>query len=103
MAGNRTTCDPLLVSVGRRAGKPEDHTFTGIPAAEHLVSVWNGSPGLTDLTVEVNGHRYHLTGLESGELRELDVTGVMEPGDGNVVTLTAHGRPGGEATVLLHD
>jgi hypothetical protein len=103
LAGNRTPCDPVLVGVSRRAGEPEDHTFSGIPAAEHRISVWNGAPGLTELTVEVNGRRYSLAGLKPGELRELDVAGAMEPGDGNVVILTAHGRPGGEAAVLLHD
>jgi hypothetical protein len=102
MAGNSVTCDPVLTIVRRKTGQPEALTVSGLPRTEHLLSLHNGDPGLYWLAVTVNGHRFQLTHLKWGETRELDISSALHEGN-NTLQLTAHGRPGGEATVLLHD
>lgn len=102
-AGNAVRCDPVLVEIGRTAGKPVTETFTGIPQAEHFLTIRNGNPGLTTLAIAVNGRKYQLGGLRADEVRTLDVASAMRPGGGNVFSLTAHGKPGGGAAVLIHD
>jgi hypothetical protein len=102
VAGNVTRCDPVDVTVGREAGKPVSTTLTGIPATEHWIEVHNGTPGLTSLSVRVNGRNWQVAGLGSGETRTLDVAQAMQ-GSNNTVVLTPTGRPGGSAWVVVHD
>ena len=102
VAGNVTVCDPVDVTVGREAGTPVSTTLTGIPAAEHWIEVHNGTPGLTNLAVRVNGTRWQVAGLKPGETRTLDVARAMQ-GSNNTVVLTPTGRPGGSAWVLVRD
>ena len=103
VSGNVITCDPVLTLQVREQGEPVSQTFGNLPAAEHKVTVDNGSPGLTNLHVTVNGRQFVLSGLRDGERRILDVSSAMQPGNGNVIVLTAHGKPGGSAEVAIHD
>lgn len=102
-AGNVRRCDPLHVVLDRQTGKPVTETFTGIPQAERYLSVHNGNPGVTDLRVEANGRKFQVGGLKAGEVKEMDLGSAMVPGNGNTVSFTALGKPGGELVVLLHD
>lgn len=102
LALNDTFCDPVLLSLSRQTGKPETVTLADIPRQEHLVFIQNGTPGLTHLELEVNGRKLQLGGWKAGEEREIDVSFAMREGD-NIMVLTAYGRPGGEAIVLVHD
>lgn len=102
-AGNSTDCDPVLTQVVRETGKPESQTFTGIPPEERAVTVLNGNPGLRTLDVEVNGWRFHLTGLGDGEERTLDVGAAVQEGQDSTFVLTTHGKPGSSATVMIWD
>jgi hypothetical protein len=102
VAGNVTVCDPVMTVVIRAAGKPETQRFTDIPRAEHLITVYNGDPGIQQLNVEVNGESFRALRLAHGDERQLDVAAAMRDGD-NTVTLTSTGRPGGEALVLISD
>lgn len=102
-AGNVRRCDPLHVVLDRQNGKPVTETFTGIPQAERYLSVHNGSPGVTNLSVEVNGKKFQLGGLKPGEVRERDLGSAMVARNGNTVSFTVQGKPGGEVVVLLHD
>jgi hypothetical protein len=103
LSGNMIVCDPILTLQIREHGKPESEKVSGLPQAEGKVTVLNGSPGLSTLRIEVNGRPFVLTGMGEGEPRTLDISSALRPGNDNVVTLTASGRPGGSAEVIIHD
>jgi hypothetical protein len=103
LAGNMTECDPVLTQEVRKNGKPESSTHAGIPPEEHVVTVYNGDPGLRMLAIDVNGRKFKMTGLRPGEERSLDVASAVTPGMDSIFTLTAHGEPGGGATVMIGD
>jgi streptogramin lyase len=100
-AGNARTVDPVVVLVARERGKPVATTVELAPG-ERWVDVMNGDPGLTHLRLTVNGRRYEVNGLNDGEVRTLDVGAALRA-SGNTATLEARGKPGGRATVVLHD
>jgi hypothetical protein len=102
LAGNQTTCDPIVTRVVRENGKPADQTFTDLPDFESKVTVSNGTPGVRTMDVVVNGITFRLTGLGAGEIRTIDVASAMLPGNDNVISLTAHGGGGaGSAMVMI--
>jgi putative Ig domain-containing protein len=103
LAGNVTECDPVLTQEVRENGKPESSTYAGIPPEEHVVTVYNGDPGLRMLAIDVNGKKFKMTGLRPGEKRSLDVASAVTPGMDSIFTLTAHGEPGGGAAVMIWD
>jgi hypothetical protein len=103
LAGNVTECDPVLTQEVRENGKPESSTYAGITPEEHVVTVYNGDPGLRMLEIDVNGKKLKMTGLRPGEERSLDVASAVTPGMSSIFTLTAHGKPGGGATVMIWD
>ncbi|HEV2853327.1 MAG TPA: hypothetical protein VHC97_11035 [Thermoanaerobaculia bacterium] len=103
LAGNVTECDPVLTQEVRENGKPESSTYAGIPPEEHVVTVYNGDPGLRMLAIDVNGKKFRMTGLRPGEERSLDVASAVTPGMDSILTLTAHGEPGGGAAVMIWD
>jgi hypothetical protein len=96
-------CDPVVALVIREAGKPEQEVFYDLPQTEGQVTIYNGSPGLRVLHVIANGQRFRIASLEDGEVWTLDVSKAMLPGDQNVITLMATGKPGGSATIMIHD
>lgn len=102
LAGNVHLCDPVLTMTVRDRGKPVTQVLTGIPAMESNVTVYNENPGVTHLLIEVNGVTFRMQGLRPLEERTLDISSAMHSG-GNVISLTAHGKPGGSAVVLIHD
>ena len=101
-AGNVTTCDPILATVGREPGVPHRQTFHHVARRESRISVHNGRPGLTHLLLLVNGKRFELEDLKDGESRAVDVAGAMRRGN-NTITLEAVGKTKGSATVLIAD
>jgi hypothetical protein len=103
LAGNVTSCDPVVTAVAREAGEPSTQTFTSLDATEHFVTVVNDDPGLSALQVEVNGKTFTMAGLRAGERRTLDVGSAMRPGAANTVSLTPVGKPGRTGMVALHD
>ncbi len=108
VAGNVTTCDPVTTLVVREKGKPVTEVFENIPQAERYVTVINGEPGVKNLDVVVNGRKYKVTGLKDGEQVTIDVADALLPDDEeegyrNVITLTAKGKPGASATVMIAD
>lgn len=103
VAGNSTSCDPVVTLTIRESGRPVSEMIPGLPREESLVTVYNGTPGLLNLSIEVNGTKFRITGLRDAEQRTLDVSSAMRLGDRNVVKLTATGKPGGSATIAIHD
>ncbi|HEY3567817.1 MAG TPA: putative Ig domain-containing protein [Thermoanaerobaculia bacterium] len=101
LAGNATECDPVLTEEIRSTGQPVSSTYESVPPEEHVVTIYNGDPGLTSLDVEVNGKRFKMTALRSGEERTLDVASAVLSGAPSTFVLTSHGKPGGKATVMI--
>jgi hypothetical protein len=101
LAGNATECDPVLTEEIRSAGKPVSSTYENVPPEEHVVTVYNGAPGLTSLDVEVNGKKFKMTALRAGEERTIDVASAVFPGAPSTFVLTSRGKPGGKATVMI--
>jgi hypothetical protein len=97
------TADPVMTQLTIARGGETQQILTGIPSAERLIRVQNGTPGLTRLTVVVNGFNYVLAPLSDGESLWLDVGAAMIPGDGNTVVLLGEGAEGASATVTLGD
>jgi hypothetical protein len=101
--GNVTVCDPVLTLAIREPGKPATETLADLAQAEGKVSLFNGSPGVTTLRIEVNGRNFLAAGLKDGERRTVDISSALQPGNGNAVRLTAQGKPGGTIEVVIHD
>ena len=96
-------CDPVTTTIVRDRGRPETLTFSGLPQAESKIRVQNGSPGLKNLDITVNEQTFKLRGLRDDEVATLDVSSAMRSGDSNTITVTAHGKPGGSALLLISD
>lgn len=103
LAGNRTECDPVVAGLLRETGSPAPQVYTGLPQAESKVSVMNGAPGASAITLDVNGTTFRITGLKDGESRTVDVASAMLPGSGNVVSAQLNGAPGASATLMIAD
>lgn len=86
----------------RETGKPVTHIFTNIPSAQSKVEIHNGTPGLTNLAITVNGKKFEAAGLKHGEERTIDASPAMVVGN-NIIDMEARGKPGGSAVVLIHD
>jgi hypothetical protein len=93
--------DPVYATVLRHTGAPLDEVYQGLPASESRITVQNGTPGLKNLRVTVNGKRFELAGIKDGESVKLDVASAMVPGSGNVIALTPLGKPGGSAAIII--
>jgi hypothetical protein len=101
LAGNATECDPVLTEELRSTGKPVSSIHESVPPEEHVVTVYNGDPGLTSLEVEVNGKSFKMTAMRAGEEQTIDVASAVTPGTPSTFVLTSHGKPGGKATVMI--
>jgi hypothetical protein len=104
VAGNVINCDPILAQVGRDGpdGLPRRETFHHLAQADSKVTVLNGTPGLTRLQLSVNGRDFEVSGLAAGETRVIDVGSAMRRGD-NTIRVTAQGKAGGSATIMIAD
>ncbi|HEX3556257.1 MAG TPA: hypothetical protein VIA62_23815 [Thermoanaerobaculia bacterium] len=103
LCGNVTLCDPAVTVGVRDQGRAESQTIGDLPQSEGKITVFNGTPGLKTLRIDVNGTKFMLTALRDGEQRTLDVSSAMRPGNGNAITLTTLGKPGGSAEIMIHD
>lgn len=103
LAGNRATCDPIVLSVVRAADQPQDETFTDVPQAESRVTIYNGDPGVRMVRLIVNGTQFKQHDLEDGEVRKFDVAPAMRPGTDNVITVRVRGKKGASALIVIAD
>jgi hypothetical protein len=94
--------DPTMIEVFRETGKPVTQTVVEIPRAENRVDILNGDPGVTNLSISVNGKNFEISGLRQNEQRTLNVSSAMHEGS-NTITITARGKPGGSAVVMISD
>ena len=95
--------DPVTARLEIAGGGQAQLIFTNVPAAERFISVQNGSPGLTKLTLLVNGQSFVLSPLGAGSSKSLDVGAAMNPGNANVVVLLGEGADGASATLAMAD
>lgn len=95
--------DPVFTVVVRETGKPTEQRFEDIPYEENKVSVYNPTPGVRHLEIEVNGKKFKVNDLRDGESRTIDIASAMASGEQNVVTLRASGKPGRSISVVIHD
>jgi hypothetical protein len=99
-AGNSTTCDPVMTDAIRSPGKPVLQTVDGVTIQDHVVTVFNGTPGLQTLLVRVNRRTFVLPALKDDERATIDIATALKEGT-NSVTLIVLGRPGATATILF--
>lgn len=97
------TADPETSLLKIAGGGETVLIFTNIQAAERFVGVLNGTPGLTKVTVVVNGSSYVLAPLSDGGSKSLDVSAAMNPGDANTVVVIGEGAEGASAAVSIGD
>jgi hypothetical protein len=101
-AGNVAICDPIHLIVVRDSGKPVEELNTDVPRAEDKVTIRNGTPGLSNLDILVNGVRFKVTGLKSGQETTVDISSAMHDGN-NIVNLVGRGKKDSWAEVIIWD
>jgi hypothetical protein len=102
-AGNLASCDPIVLSVVREANRLQDETFSNVPQAESLVSIYNGSPGMKRVVIIVNGKKFKQRDLKANEVRKFDVSSAMKPGATNTITVRVRGKKGASALIVIAD
>ena len=103
VAGNQSECDPVLTSLRARAslgGKARARTYR-VSAHEKVVTIRNGRPGLSQVTVTVNGKRFVVHNLLPGATRRVRIASALRKGVRNKITLSGRGTPGGRATIMI--
>lgn len=103
VAGNFFDCDPVLAVSIRDSGQPSVDTYSGLPQAESKVTVTNGNPGVKNLELTVNGQSFKVNGLADNAVAKVDVSSAMHAGNDNTITVTARGKPGATAFVVISD
>ena len=101
VSGHVTTCDPVLTTL--RAGRASiaRQRFYRLTRHENRVRIRNARHGLKRIVVTVNGHRFVVRHLRSGERRTLRIGEALAKGNRNRVTLRGYGGPRAHATVLV--
>jgi hypothetical protein len=103
LAGNVVTCDPIITLIQRSTKTDPQQNRLRVPAEESKVQIMNGEPGLRTFTALVNGVTFKVTGLRNNEVRTLDISSAMRPGNKNIVYVKGHGPQNASATVVLSD
>jgi hypothetical protein len=99
--GNVTACDPVASTLVRESGVSSKQTFGGLDQAEGRVAIYNGTPGVRSVTLNVNGTTFRISKLRDGEVRTVDISSAMRPGTNNVVSAVARGQPGTTASIVI--
>jgi hypothetical protein len=103
VGGNQSICDPVITALRARAslgGKARARTYR-VSRNEKVVTIRNGRPGLSRVTVTVNGRRFVARGLRAGETRRIRIASALRKSARNKVTLRGHGKAGGRATIMI--
>ena len=103
LCGLGKSFDPVMTDLVVGAGGAVRQHFKGLLAAERYLQVFNGTPGLRRLEINLNGHLFVLDPLADGAQVAGDLAAGMVEGDQNEVTLTGYGVAGARATVLITD
>jgi hypothetical protein len=83
-------------------GRWVSQTFQNIPKNEHFIDVNNGSPGLTHLSVGINGRPYLSGNLQDDQTLHRDATALMNL-EKNSITFVGQGETGSFANIAVSD
>jgi hypothetical protein len=103
VGGNKSVCDPVLTALRARAslrGRARARTYR-VSQHERVVTIRNGRPGLSRVTILVNGKRFVARGLRPGATRRVRIGSALRKGARNKVTLQGRGAAGGRATIMI--
>lgn len=100
VAGNAAVCDLAAFMAVRSTGKPALVTMSGVAKAKHVVTIFNGAPGLKNLDVIVNGVKIKVAGAADNAIAQFDIGTALHDGD-NTITVTAYAKPGSRAAVVI--
>jgi hypothetical protein len=103
VAGNQSICDPVLTSLRARAslgGWARARSYR-VSANEKVITIKNGRPGLSMVSVTVNGRRFVASGLRPGVTRRIRIASALRKGARNRVTLRGFGTAGGRARIMI--
>ena len=103
LAGQRTLCDPIVISVLREDEKLQDETFHNVAQADSRVTIYNGAPGMRKVVLLVNGKKFKEVDLKANEVRKFDVAAAMKPGYTNTITVRVRGKKGASALIVISD
>jgi hypothetical protein len=101
LKGNVKSVDPVSLKLTRTRGGPEARTVTGIPREEHFIDLANGSPGLNQLRINVNGTDFESGRLGDGQTGTVNIGRAMNPGSNNTITFEFRGQPGDSAWIII--
>lgn len=95
-AGNLTECDPSFnaPTVIRSPGKPTVERFDDFAIPNGVLIVRNGTPGVSNVEIAINGQDYKLPALKNGEIVRLYISKSVGHVNNNVIEVTAKGNPG---------
>ena len=103
LAGQRTLCDPIVISVLREDEKLQDETFDNVAQADNRVTIYNGDPGMRRVVVIVNGKKFKEVDLRANEVRKFNIASAMTPGYTNTITVRVRGKKGAGALIVIAD
>jgi uncharacterized repeat protein (TIGR03803 family) len=83
-------------------GSMVTQSLAGIPKSEHLVEVADGTPGLSQLKISVNGKLFKTLSLLPGGTAQADLSAAMTL-DENTLTFSGEGKLGSFANILVSD
>jgi hypothetical protein len=102
-AGQTITCDPVttvLSGLNWKSGLNGVQTFTNLPQAAGIITINNGTPGLNDVLVLVNGFPFIETKMTDGQVIDLNVSKAMKPGNNNTIVLVGIGTSGNSSAQI---
>ena len=102
-AGNAMTCDPVIANLNVSKSRRLNRTFKQIPQQEHWLSLQNGSPGLGEVRIWVNGYIVRRDSLVGGQLISINISPWTRPGAKNTVRIAATGTRDASAVLMIGD
>jgi len=103
LAGNAVTCDPVISLIQRSTKNDPQANRVRVSQEENKIQIMNGEPGLRTFTALVNGTTFKVTGLRNNEVRTIDISSAMRPGNKNVIYVKGHGPQNASAMVVISD
>jgi hypothetical protein len=100
LAGNVTICDPVLVELSA-ADQLQVAVVHGLAASDHVLHLYNGTPGLRAVLVLVNNRWLRRLAPLPGQQVTLDIGPAMQAGDQNTVLLLGLRNRSAGATIVF--
>jgi alpha-tubulin suppressor-like RCC1 family protein len=100
-SGNARVGDPVVANLEVKK-RQLDRTYKNLPRHEHYLKLENGTPGLTQVKLWVNGKRVHTGSLVDGAVLQLDLASWMKHPK-NIVRVQAEGPAGATVVLLIGD